>query len=448
MKKIYTILITFLLVLFNLNLTVFAEKISTIPAAVVNNNLSQVESQLEPSISSHAAILINSDTGQILYQKNAYDVMYPASTTKMMTAILAIEKCNINEKAVASEYAITSIPSGYTTANIQIGEALSIRDLLYALMLPSANDAATIIAEHIGGSEAGFASMMNEKAKQIGCRNTHFVNANGIHNDEHVSTAYDLALIGEYCMRNPIFRELVLTLDYTLPATDWYPAEDRHFSNTNTLIVPSTETHENIYYYEYATGIKTGFTTPAQNTLVSSASKDGINLIAVVLYAQLDENGLSERNLDTIDLFEYGFNNYANNTLNVRDNANLSARSNSSAYLDQNDVTNTSVSTTSSAIAGSSASTPPDKTGSATANAPTASSIAITENKGIKTEQYIIDGITYPIILNHEQTENNSQESKGFPYLLVLIPLTIVLSLAIVAIILIIKTKKSIVEGN
>lgn len=265
-----------------------------------------------PNIDSGSAILIDASTGKILFNKNAYEIMYPASTTKIMTAILTLENCNLDNFATASEYAINSIPPGYSDANIQIGESLTIRDLLYALMLQSANEAATILAEYIAGSEANFAQMMNNKAKEIGCLNTNFVNANGIHNENHVSTAYDLALIGNYAMKNSMFRKIVSTTSYTLPASNKYSEVDRSFSNTNALILFNDT---NNYYYPYATGIKTGFTTPAQNCLVSSSSKDGIDLICVVLYSQTTPDGLSERYLDTINLFEYGYNDYSFSTV-------------------------------------------------------------------------------------------------------------------------------------
>ncbi len=262
-----------------------------------------------PEIYSGTGIVIEESTGKIVYNKNAFEIMYPASTTKILTAILTIENCNLTDTATASEYAINSIPSGYSTANIQIGETLTIKDLLYALMLKSANEAATILAEHVGGSEANFANMMNEKAKELGCKNTHFVNANGIHNENHISTAYDLALIAKYAMQNSTFKQIVSTTTYTLPATNKYELEDRTLTNTNALIINDENSQHN-YYYPYATGIKTGFTSYAKNCLVSSSSKDGVNLICVILYADFTEDGISERYLDTTNLFNYIYDNY------------------------------------------------------------------------------------------------------------------------------------------
>jgi len=261
-------------------------------------------------LASEAAIIMERSTGKILYEKNSKAVLYPASTTKMLTAIIAIENCNLSDTAVASYSAIHSIPSGYTNANIQIGEELTIEDLLYALMLKSANEAANILAEHISGSVENFASMMNTKAVEIGCTNTHFVNGNGIHDSDHYSTAYDLALIANYAMENTTFRKIVSTTSYTLPASNKYPNADRTFSNTNDLIIPNNNNRANNYYYKYATGIKTGFTTPAKNCLVASSNKDGLEFITVVLKSGITADGLSEKFLDTIKLFNFGYENY------------------------------------------------------------------------------------------------------------------------------------------
>lgn len=259
----------------------------------------------EPAIYSPSAILIDSNTGDILYEKNSNTPMYPASTTKVMTAIIAIEACSLDEKTTASEKAITSIKSGYTNANIQVGETLSIEDLLYALMLKSANEAANVIAEYIAGSTENFASLMNQKASQIGCTNTHFVNANGIHNENHFTTANDLAKITRYCMQNQTFRHIVSTEQYTLPATQQYPNYDRVLKNTSSLM-----NKESQYYYPYVIGGKTGFTTQAKNCMIAMSYKDGLELISVVLHAESTEDGRSARYLDTISLLEYGNNNF------------------------------------------------------------------------------------------------------------------------------------------
>ena len=269
--------------------------------------------ELDANINSEAALIMESSTGKVLYEKNGNEIKYPASTTKIMTAILAIENCELDELATASEYAITSIPYGYATADIRVGESLSIKDLLYVLMLHSANESAIIIAEHISGSVDNFSKLMNEKAKEIGCKNTNFINPNGIHDENHYSTAYDLALIANYCMQNETFREIVKTTSYTLPNTSSYQEEPRTFTNTNSLVVPSSENNPNKYYYQFATGVKTGYTTPAKNCLISSAQKNGIEYICVVLGADSayeNNEHKSFRYLDSISLFNYAFENF------------------------------------------------------------------------------------------------------------------------------------------
>lgn len=277
-------------------------------------SLSDKTLELESILTSEATLIMEVSTGKVVYESNGYEIKYPASTTKMLTAILAIEHCNLNETATASEFAIRSIPSGYATANIQIGESLSVKDLLYALMLQSANESAVILAEHVSGSYDDFVELMNKKAEEIGCRNTHFVNANGVHDDNHYSTAYDLALIAKYCMQNETFRNIVKTTSYSLPATNAYPSDTRTFTNTNNLLIYDGRNRPDNYYYEYATGVKTGYTSNAKNCLVSSARKNGMDYICVVLGADIiygNTGSISARYVDTISLFNYGFDNFS-----------------------------------------------------------------------------------------------------------------------------------------
>lgn len=261
-------------------------------------------------------ILMESGTGRILYEKNAYETVYPASTTKILTAIITLEKCNLNDKVTASYNAIMSVPSGGSIASIKVDEALAVKDLLLALLICSGNDAANVLAEHIGGSIESFTTMMNTRAKELGAKNTNFVNPNGLHDKDHYSTAYDLAIISKYAMDNfPTFREIVSLIRFNLPITDKYNSDDRFFLNSNQLIIPNSSSGSKNYYYQYATGIKTGFTSQAKNCLVASASKDGIDLIAVILGAGQDEKGVSYRYTDCITLLDYGFDLLTKNNL-------------------------------------------------------------------------------------------------------------------------------------
>ena len=263
-----------------------------------------------PDISSPAALLMDTASGKVLYEKNMNEKRYPASLTKVMTAIVVLENCDLSSIATVSYDAVMSLSSGYVTANLQIGEELTIEQLLYVLMVGSSNDAAIVLAEHVSGSIEAFAELMNQKAEEIGCTSTHFVNPNGVHDENHYSTAYDLALIARYAMNNETFRTLVSTTSYKLPITNKYDREDRVFTTTNSLLIVNNNAREDNYYYKYATGIKTGFTTPAGNCLIASANKGNLELITVVLGAGQTSNGLSQRYLDTKALFDYGYDTY------------------------------------------------------------------------------------------------------------------------------------------
>ena len=282
--------------------------------ATENINDEQIEEPAEEEgmkIYSEAAILIEKKTGKILYEKNIHDRKYPASTTKILTAILAIENCDLNETAMASQSAIDSLEDGYTKADIQVGEEFTIDQLISVMMIQSANEAATIIAEHISGSTEEFSKLMNKKAKEIGCLDSNFVNPNGMHNENHYSTAYDLAMIARYCMNNEKFREYCILKEASLPWTDYWQAEqvqehgERIFHNTNNMMQK-----DNKFYYPTCIGIKAGFTTPAKNCLVSASNKDGFEVISVILHAETTEDGVSARYIDTINLFNYGYENY------------------------------------------------------------------------------------------------------------------------------------------
>ncbi|NMH68768.1 D-alanyl-D-alanine carboxypeptidase [Bacillus sp. RO3] len=246
--------------------------------------------QATPSVSSHRAILMDQETGRILFEKDAYSQSRIASITKIMTAILAVESGKMDkEVTVSSNAAGTEGSSLYLKA----GEKVKLEDLVYGLMLRSGNDAAVAIAEYVGGSLDGFVYMMNQKADEIGMKDTHFSNPHGLDDHEdHLSTAYDMAVLTRYAMENENYRTIAGTKIHTAPNPDekW----DRKWKNKNRLL---TE------LYKHSTGGKTGYTKRAKRTLVSTASKDGENLIAVTLNAPDDWN-------DHIALFEYGFKQY------------------------------------------------------------------------------------------------------------------------------------------
>ena len=260
-----------------------------------------------PKIGCKAAYVAEPSTGKIIYEKNAHEKLYPASTTKILTALVVMEKCQLTDKAKVSKKAISLVPEGYSNANLVAGEEIDIKTLLYALLIPSANEAANVLAEHVSGNVEAFAELCNNRAKELGCENLHFVNPNGIHNDDHYCTAYDLYLIAKECQKHEIFNEIVKTTSFTIPATSLYTKSDRTFKNTNYMILPNYKS----YYYEYCTGIKTGTTTPAGECLVASSSHDNIDLISVVLGGGTNSKGLSERFYDTKQLYEFTYKNYA-----------------------------------------------------------------------------------------------------------------------------------------
>ena len=264
----------------------------------------QTSENEELKLYSDAAILIENRTGKVLYEKNSNQKMYPASTTKILTAILTLENGNLNDIATVSKEAIAEMKDGYTSAYLVEGEQMSIENLLKVLLIHSANDAANVLAEYISGSVPEFANLMNKKVAELGCHNTHFVNANGLHDDNHYTTAQDLATISRYCMQNSKFREIVSSTSCNIPATN--KSGERIFKNTNDMVIPSSK-----YYYEGCVGMKTGYTSQAKNCLISAVSKNGMQLISVVLGANLTDDNQSARYIDSINLFNYGYSNYS-----------------------------------------------------------------------------------------------------------------------------------------
>lgn len=240
--------------------------------------------------------------GQILYERNSNKILYPASLTKILTAIVVMEHCNLEDIVTVNQSAIDSVEYGYVTANLQAGETFTVEELLNILIISSANDSALVLAEHVSGSVEDFCKLMNETATKIGCTNSNFINPCGTHNENHYSTAHDLALIGNYSLRFEKLKELYKKTYFKLHTTDLYSIDDRVYSTTNELILSGSSN-----YYRYAKGLKTGFTTPAGYCLMGYASKDGLELITVLLNCSTSDN----RYLESQKLFDYGFNNFS-----------------------------------------------------------------------------------------------------------------------------------------
>jgi len=259
-----------------------------------------------PEPHSEAAILIDRKSGDILYSKNKDKQLYPASTTKIMTAVLALEKGTLTDSVTASNEAIDPITNNHSHMGIKVGETLTLEQLLYGMMVYSANDAANVIAVHIGGSLNAFSDMMNQKAAELGLTGTKYLNAHGYHEDGHFTTAQDLATLTKYAMQNEKFCEIVGTGMYRIPANDKY-TQERVLSTTNHLISRYRNTK---YLYKYAIGVKTGFTDEAGNCLVAAATKGDIELISVILKAESSEDGTLYAFADTTELYKYAFENY------------------------------------------------------------------------------------------------------------------------------------------
>ncbi|MBR3133219.1 MAG: D-alanyl-D-alanine carboxypeptidase [Clostridia bacterium] len=269
----------------------------------------------ELSVNANASLIVEVNSGKVIYENNSEEQNYPASVTKILTAILTIENCKLDDLAIVTNTAVSNIPDGYVVAPLMVGEEIRVEDLLYALMLKSANDAAYVLAEHVGGSVGGFSDMMNKKAEEIGCKNSHFVNPNGIHNENHYTTAYDMFLISNYAMKNETFRKIVSTYEYTLPATNKYKNSDRVMQNTNSFVNPNS-----VYYRDYVNGIKTGTTNQAGNCLITESAKDGLEFITVVLGAKTSDSKFSE----TKKMIDYSFDNYELSKINDKDDVILS----------------------------------------------------------------------------------------------------------------------------
>jgi D-alanyl-D-alanine carboxypeptidase len=259
-----------------------------LPASNLEELSQQVVSEPinEPEIPAKAGILIEAGSGETLWEKNADLELPMASTTKIMTAVITLENASLEEKVTVSERASST---GESSAWLEKGEVLTVDQLLHALMVQSANDSAVALAEHVAGSVEAFVEMMNEKASELGAEHTRFANPHGLDQKGHYTTARDLARIAAYAMRNPVFRELVVSDGYQIP----WPGHpyNRVMVNHNKFLK----------LYPYATGIKTGYTEEAGKCLVASADKDGRELISVIL------NGGESYWEQTVRLMEYGF---------------------------------------------------------------------------------------------------------------------------------------------
>lgn len=253
-----------------------------------------------PVVGAESAILMEIETGTVLYAKNIHQKQYPASTTKLLTSLIATEQCALDEIVTFSHDAIFDTPRDSSHIAMDVGQAITMEQCLNAILIRSANEVSFAVAEHITGTSDWqvFADIMNERAEELGCLNSHFVNPNGLPDDDHYTTAYDLAMIGRAFFANELLCQITLTKRLEIPASDTLPHAKLELNQMS--IIPGGS-----YEYEYLIGCKTGYTNASRSCLVSAAERDGMTLICVVMH---DEAPYQYE--DTRTLFEYGFGNF------------------------------------------------------------------------------------------------------------------------------------------
>lgn len=279
-------------------------------------------------VEAEGALLINPDTDDCIYSKNADKRLYPASLTKLMTALLLYENTSDldGEILTVSEKAIKLLQgTDSSIGGLKVGEQVTARQMLYILLLSSANDGANVIAEHVSGTIEAFVALMNKRASELGMANTHFMNAHGLHNTEHYTTVNDMYLLTKKFLTIPVLKEVAYSVKYEMPATNMSSA--RIYTTTNFLLLNNgqkctAEKYKNQpYYYKYANGIKTGYTDPAGRCLISTATKEGMTYVCILMNSPVYENEQSKNNKirvefgDTKALYEWAFNEFEYKTV-------------------------------------------------------------------------------------------------------------------------------------
>ena len=274
--------------------------VTSLPISVLADNEAPASSEgwpEPPELISEAAIVMEASTGSVLYNKNAFDAYYPASTTKLMTSLLAIEQCPLSDIVTCSRASVESIGWDSSRIGLVAGESIDMENALYAILLASANEVSYAVAEHIGGSMDNFVSLMNERAKDLGCVNTNFINPHGLDHEEHYSCPYDLALIAKKAIEYTTFRRVSGSYNHKIPETN--KNEHRWISNTHPFI------KKNVVYEGVFAG-KTGSTSKAGNCLVTCAEQNGMTLICAIMKAPNSETVKAE----TEKLLDYAFKNF------------------------------------------------------------------------------------------------------------------------------------------
>lgn len=295
--KFYKVFLIFFIIIFFFNYIVFADDINeeishSFPSLIeVSSNINN-----EPTINSRSAIVYDRISGSIIFGKNENQKRKMASTTKIMTAIIVLERCNLDDIVTVSSKAAGT---GGSRLGLHTNDKVSVRDLLYGLLLCSGNDAAVALAEYVGGDISGFANLMNKKSNSLKLTSTHFITPHGLDNDNHYTTAYELAIITNYALKNESFYNFVSTKNYTVTIN----GNPKTLSNTNELL----GNLNGVY------GVKTGFTNGANRCLVTAVKRDNMDLICIVLGADTKK----DRTKDSIQLIEYAFKNYT--MINIRE---------------------------------------------------------------------------------------------------------------------------------
>ena len=278
----------------------------TVQAAAVNNGTQaavatdQVEGWPKaPAINSETAVLLDARTGGVVYDKGKDEIRYPASITKIMTLLVALENSSLKDQVTFTETGVRDVKADSSNIGMQVGEVLSMKDCLNAAIIQSANEVCAQVAEYVGGSEERFVEMMNQRAVEIGCRNTHFANASGLPDENHYTTAHDMAKIMREGLKNKNFRKIIGKVNYSIPATNM---SDKRVLHTHVPMLAG----ESPLFYNGCIGGKTGYTQEAMNTMVVAAERDGITYIAVTM--RTPDLGLNCS--DSMDLFDYGFANF------------------------------------------------------------------------------------------------------------------------------------------
>lgn len=278
-----------------------------------------------PVVTADSAILMEAGTGTILYAKNIHQAQYPASCTKLLTCLIASERCRMDEIVTMSYKAVFDTPLDSSYISLDVGNQITMEQALNAILISSANNVAFAVAEHIVDSDwEDFADIMNERAAELGCVDSHFVNPNGLPDENHYTSAYDLAMIGRAFFDNELLSRISRTTRLHLPPTDTQPKDI--IENTKNKLLPNQT-----MAYEYLVGSKTGYTNAARSCLVSCAEKDGLKLICVVLK---DEAPLQYE--DTLSLFEYGFSNFKR--MNVAENETKYNINTTDNFYSENDI--------------------------------------------------------------------------------------------------------------